>query len=660
MNVGRILYQIVNGSYIFQSGSGTNQLKATNMANVILTMQGTATIFQVGTGTNSLKTIQQGATNFISQTSTGATGSNTLKTTNFFGNVSLTDTAIFSQNSTNTGQNNLCRTFVRTRYGQASAIPFSIVDDISATQLILTSNNGAGAYTGMVQGGDSSIVAIGAGGNREASALSITPYLPAGNTVGIRMSLTNLSSRYASPSGSTTTILDSTGFTVNGDIIQSSTNIISQTGTQTNVFKESSFTSNVNISGNLAIAGYPDVGNTLTNITNSTTSLTGITYDNTGGIDKTTIDNNVYITKQLDLAGNIIATGTTNKISGTTTTIGSLAQTTTLATRDLNVVGGAGGIRLCRADPANAGFIELINCDVTGTTVNNTITIAGGTASDNRYRILFRNPTDFEVMAIRRTQSNFYTPLDVSGNFTQGNTFIISQSGISGTNTMRSITLNTDGKLTLQGTDGCVLYSDGTEGRTHTDNPISGCDIFSYGYFKPVFGNPNIVVASYDYSSVTSGTISVGLNNIAWVLVKLTKGVTYYGVVFYTTTATANINAGLYDIGPSAPQLARTRPAPSTPTSVIGYNYFYFQDSAANLTPYTSPETKYAYIGMLSTSASLGFYTYNNGNTNFGKTAVNNSLTLACCTSANTSLPTPFSGVVTARVDKYLMMLFTQ
>jgi hypothetical protein len=221
----------------------------------------------------------------------------------------------------------------------------------------------------------------------------------------------------------------------NTNLTQSGTGIISQTGSGTNQFKST------NITGTLSIPNYPNVESTLTSLSNTTANLDGITYN--AGTDTTTIDNNVYITKALDLLGNITSTSTTNKIQATTTTFGSLALTTTLGIRDLNIVGGAGGIRCCRADPANAGFIELINCDVTGTATNNIITLAGGTSSDNRFRILFRTPTDLETFAVRRTQSNFYTPLDVAGNITQSSTNIISQTG-TGTNTLKGTTFTGD------------------------------------------------------------------------------------------------------------------------------------------------------------------------------------------------------------------------
>jgi hypothetical protein len=127
----------------------------------------------------------------------------------------------------------------------------------------------------------------------------------------------------------------------------------------------------------------------------------------------------------------------------------------------------------------------LANADASGTTTNNLMFIGGPTSTDNRIRFLSRTPTDLDLMNLRRTLCNINTPLDVAGNITQGNTYVISQTGISGNNTLRSTTITTNGNLTLQGS-GSITYADGSRGRTFIYYPMSSLDIISYETFKPI------------------------------------------------------------------------------------------------------------------------------------------------------------------------------
>lgn len=720
---GSLLMTASTGVINQTGGSGTNIMKAISQANVNLTQSGTSIISQTGTGTNVMKSISQFTTAIITQI---GTGENVIKSTQFTANVRLTNASVITQTSTSTNINNLSRTYVRSSYGQSSAVPFAVVDDISGTQLILTSNNGQGSYSAVVRGGDSSIVAIGAGSDRSISALSLTLFSETGSAIGTRYSNQSVFNRYSTTTAFSTTTLDASGFTIVGNTringsmdvsgnlsISNYTNVGDSLTTLTtkttdisyvsgnttiagNLFVSQglqvggalNFSGDVGVAGNLGVSGSLNLGGNilqtnpaLKNTMSEINLLSGqdIVFNGSGAINQLSSTATNYM-RSIVLSGNediVFATGTTGKIqqfttannqmsniamnsncsvsfSGTgiltqtgtsinnlkstdisgsftvtgATTIGSGAKTTTFNTRAFNVIDGAGGIRLGRISAANAGFIELCNISNDGLTLNNIAAFGGGTSGDERFRFFFRPPAggnDVDVMYLRRTGLTLSTKMDISGDIT-----LLNQSSI--------------------------IYPDGSIGRTYIRDKISSIDVFNYDNIK-TSSITTVLQTTYDYMSVTSTIISVAANNIAWALIKIVEGETYRGAWYYTNASTANVFSAIYGFGASAPRLIYGQRGLTTTANA--FNYIAFTDPSGIATPYTCTQTQYAYVGIFSTSASVNFYTYDNTNTNFGKTAVNNALTLRCCTSANTNFPTPFSGVVTGRTTLYLMGLYT-
>jgi hypothetical protein len=148
----------------------------------------------------------------------------------------------------------------------------------------------------------------------------------------------------------------------------------------------------------------------------------------------------------------------------------------------------------------------------------------------------------------------------------------------------------------------------------------------------------------------------VAANNTIWVLVKLIAGQLYQGVWLLCTNAVAGTRAALYGTGLNAPKLTERV---NTVTTLAGaYTYITFTNGAGASQFYTPTTSEYAYIGILSTSAAITYYTWDHGNTNFGKTATNDTLNLRCCTSTGTAFPATFTGTVTARSTVYLCGLF--
>ena len=112
---------------------------------------------------------------------------------------------------------------------------------------------------------------------------------------------------YDDTDGADLTTIDS-NVTINNDLIVGSTNIGSSVSTLEN---------NINTPSNFITAG-TDLewsGSTLNFTGGSSDNTTGITYDDTGGADLTTISNNVTITKNVEVESNLLLTGT-EKILG--------------------------------------------------------------------------------------------------------------------------------------------------------------------------------------------------------------------------------------------------------------------------------------------------------------------------------------------------------
>lgn len=175
-------------------------------------------------------------------------------------------------------------------------------DAVSDNRLDVYLNPTAGMYNSLVQAGDIAMLGLGSvNGTR-----NITIGTQNSNGIGIRLTSSDLTlagnttftansniiqSGTGSIDQSTSTginLMEAITLNIDNNLSQSGTGIISQTGTGTNLLKDTSIT------GVLSITGYPNVKTTLdTIIASSTTNITGITYN--AGTDTTTIDNNLII-----------------------------------------------------------------------------------------------------------------------------------------------------------------------------------------------------------------------------------------------------------------------------------------------------------------------------------------------------------------------------
>lgn len=375
-----------------------------------------------------------------------------------------------------------------------------------------------------------------------------------------------------------------------------------------------------------------------------------LTYNpSTGGLAVGPITMNSNADLTLQGTGRIVqgASGGTNSLTSAelsstakivgTTTIGSNALTTTFNTRAFNVLDSGGGIRLGRLG-TNAAFIELMNFTADGLTENRNATISGSTSTEDRFRFFFRTPApDLDVMLLRRTQANIYTPLDVSGNITQSSGNIISQTGTginlmkditmnagatltmqtsgiisqtgTGTNTMKGITLNNDHLLTLQGV-GRIVFPDNSVMRTYDEQPVSDIDMHDY------LRTQTTITSTFDMLYANAALYSAATSNVArFAAVKLKRGQIITGIGFYTGTAGLH-RVALYQKGNTSARLAQSNQFTTTANSM---NY-------ANFTAtYTIPTTDIYYVSSIQNAASQTYaYSNTNDRLNYGLNTMTN------------------------------------
>ena len=150
-----------------------------------------------------------------------------------------------------------------------------------------------------------------------------------------------------------------------------------------------------------------------------TTALTGITYDNTAGIDLTTIDNNVSITKNAS-ALQLSVGGILNPVAGDNATILSQPSAGVFEIRNQET---SGSIRFATRDATNtvANRLSLSSADLTINTTNNP-TMSGYTLSagtDNTTKI---STNAWVQSAITASAGSFVTTNTVQ-NITANKTF---------------------------------------------------------------------------------------------------------------------------------------------------------------------------------------------------------------------------------------------
>jgi hypothetical protein len=490
-------------------------------------------------------------------------------------------------------------------------------------------------------------------------------------------------------------------------------------------------------------------------LTNYGQRLTDITYDDTGGIDKTSIDNNVYISKNLDVSGNINISGDTiaNKISAggapilanrSVSVYNGLAVGNNISagygsSRPMNVVDTAGVINITRVTTnAQAGFeMQTYNPNTLLQTSN--VLFLGGDQLGDSLQVLMRTggdkfvfkitPTLFDLGSTSATPSlrvrgtyaqidgKIQQPLSTTTNemraitmyadqdLTQQGTGKIVQSATAGTNTLGAITMNSNTNLTQSGTgiisqsgtgtnqlktttitgnatitgtltlnsgsvsintittntltvNDKIIHKDGTE--THSRHGWYPMDIHDEMTFYTNFlTKPK--TSSYNASAVTNTNRTLNQNTVFMMLVKLIKGETYTGVVWYSPLGAANktMYCALYEAGDGNPNPDRLARSTTGQTPNGGLPYF----KSINFdTPYTSPETKYACVMLVCSNSTWTVWTYDNGDTNYGRTALANNITLSTSyytgfTTAG-NFPATFSGTPVANTWKVWMGLF--
>ena len=219
----------------------------------------------------------------------------------------------------------------------------------------------------------------------------------------------------------------------------------------------------------------------------------------------------VSIPQPLNLSSLLTSTGITNNgnytsptgnielTSGALTVAGKtilgngalIAPTSTVSTRDFNVVSTGGGIKLARADGVNAPFIEMDNWNTNYTLLNNRCGIFGGTSTDERMIFRFRN-TDFDVLTLRRATTNISNNVDIAGNLNV--TGSLTAGGLSFTN------------LTVTGTTttGNLVVNTAINGNASNQLPIN-CDVAIGDNYGILQNSTNTTINNFCRSLISSG-----------------------------------------------------------------------------------------------------------------------------------------------------------
>lgn len=190
-----------------------------------------------------------------------------------------------------------------------------------------------------------------------------------------------------------------------------------------------------------------------------------------------------------------------------------------------------------------------------------------------------------------------------------------------------------------------IQFLDGTTINSFPNYPLSDIDAVDYiSGIRPI-------LTSYDLYGANNVISSSGLNNIHFALVKLIPYQVYTGVMVWTNIASIEIKVCMYKAnGTSSTLLASS----NNFTTINGFNYVPFTSQ------YMTTSKTYAYIGVVS-SSNFNLLTCNNGFTNYGRTATNNSLDLIGFFSPFTfsnSFPSPFTGTITASNSKFYLGIY--
>jgi hypothetical protein len=246
------------------------------------------------------------------------------------------------------------------------------------------------------------------------------------------------------------------------------------------------------------------------------------------------------------------------------------------------------------------------------------------------------------------TGTNQLKTSSITGNLTISGTLTLSTGSVS-INTITTSTLNVNNK---------IVHKDGTE--THSRHGWYAMDIHDeMTFYTNILTKPK--TSSYNASVVTSTNRTLNQNAVFMMLVKLIQGETYSGVVWYNPLGQSNrtMYCALYEAGDGNPNPDRLARSTTGQTPNAGLPYF---KSIAFDTPYTATATGFACAFLVCSNNTWTAWTYDNGDTNYGRTALADNLTLSSSYytgfSPATNFPATFSGTPIANTWKVWMGLY--